>query len=162
MTALDIILLVAFIPSVIYGLKKGIVSMLITIVSLLLSIWVSYHFAGDVATWLGQWMEVTPVALKCASYIAIFLLVAAVMRTIQFFIEKLLEFAMLGWANRIFGALLGAIATGIVLGLCIMLFNTLNMHYHLVKDEALAACTVYNGLKDIAYTVFPFMKEMLL
>jgi len=161
MTALDIILLLAFLPAIWFGLKKGLVYQLITVVSLVLSIWVAYKFSAPVATWLGTWLETTEIALKVAAYVLIFIGVAAVMRIIGWLIEKVLQFAMLGWINRLCGVVLAVLGTCLILGVMIMLFNSLNVHLNLVKEETLAGCKVYHLLKDFAYAVFPFMKEML-
>lgn len=161
MTTLDIILLLCFLPAIWFGLKKGLVHQLVTVVSLVLGIWVAYRFSSPVAAWLGSWMEASAIALKVASYILIFIGVAAVMRIVGWLIEKVLQFAMLGWFNRACGLVLAVLGTCLVLGVAIMLFNSLNVHLNLVKEEALADARVYHFLKDFAYTAFPFMKEML-
>ena len=161
MKALDIILLACFLPALWHGLRKGLVSQLISMISLLLGIWVSYKFSVPVAAWLGKYAEASPVALKVASYVVIFLGVAILLGLVRVLLEKVLKFAMLGWVNKLFGALLSVVITAFILGLAIMLFNSVNVHYSIVDEEVLAACPVYTHLKDLAYSVFPYMKEML-
>lgn len=162
MTALDIILLACFAPAIWNGFKKGLISQLIGLASLILSIWVSYHFSTPVAAWLGSWLEVSPVALKVVSYIAIFLIVGTAMHFVKSLLEGIIKFVMLDWVNKICGIVLAAIGTAIVLGVIIMLFNSLNVNYHLVEEERLATSQVYQFLKGFAYGLFPYMKEMML
>ena len=44
--------------------------------------------------------------------------------------------------------------------LVIMLFSSLNNNLHLVSEEVLAQSSLYTPLKDMAYTVFPYLKSM--
>jgi len=162
MTALDIILLACFLPAIWYGFKKGLISQLISIISLILSVWVAFKFSTLVAAWLGGWLDVSEAALKVAAYVVIFIGVALVMNAIRILLEKIIKFVMLGWVNKTFGMVLAALWTALLLGLVIMLFNSLNTHFNLVKEETLAPCQVYAFLKEFAYAVFPYMKEMLL
>ncbi len=142
-------------------MEEGLVFQLVSVVSLILGIWIAYRFSTPAAAWLGTWLEASEIALKVAAYVLIFVGVAAVMRLAGWLIEKVLQFAMLGWVNRLCGVILAMLGTCLILGLAIMLFNSLNVHLGLVREELLAGAKVYNFLKDLAYTVFPFMKEML-
>lgn len=162
MTALDIILLACFLPAIWYGFRKGLISQLCTIAALILSIWASYYFSAPVADWLGQWMEVSPIAIKVVSYIVIFIIVGLGMNFLCTIVEKIVKFVMLDWVNKICGMVLGAISTAIVLSLLIMLFNSLNVNFHLVEEEKLSVCQVYQFLKGFGYGLFPYMKEMMI
>lgn len=161
MTVLDIILLACFLPALWYGWHKGLIHQLATVVSLVLSIYLAYHFSQAVSEWLGTWINGSQAVLKVVSYVLIFIVVAAAIRLLAWALGKLMKFIMLGWVNRLGGVILAALWTAMLLGLLIMLFNTLNISLHLVKDEALAGAGVYQFLKNFAYTVFPFMKELL-
>ncbi|MCQ2144868.1 MAG: CvpA family protein [Bacteroidales bacterium] len=162
MTALDIILLACFAPAIWNGFRKGLISQLLGLASLIISIWVSFHFATPIAAWLNTWIEVSPVALKVAAYVIIFIAIAIGMNFLRVLLEKVIKFVMLDWVNKICGMVLAIIGTAIVLGVIIMLFNSLNVNFHIVEEERLATSQVYQFLKGFAYGLFPYMKEMML
>ena len=68
---------------------------------------------------------------------------------------------MLGWLNKLLGIAFAFLKTALIVGLVIMLFNSLNDNFHLIQEETLAESVLYGPLKNLAYTVFPYLKEML-
>ena len=42
------------------------------------------------------------------------------------------------------------------------MFDTINLKYGLVSETALSESIMYNSIKDLAYTVFPYLKELLM
>ena len=76
-------------------------------------------------------------------------------------LQGLLKLVMLGWADRLLG-LVFALATGVLLvGLGVMLLDTLNVRFGFISEETLESSVLYSPLKDIANTVFPYIKEWL-
>ena len=68
MNILDIILLICFIPAVVQGIRKGFISQVISIVSLILGIWLSARFASAVSGWLGQWITASGQVLEIVAF----------------------------------------------------------------------------------------------
>ena len=76
-------------------------------------------------------------------------------------LEGILNIVMLGWLNKLLGIAFAFLKTALIIGLIIMLFNSLNNTFHIVQEEKLAESVLYGPLKNLAYTVFPYLKEML-
>ena len=161
MSIIDIILLICFVPAVINGIRKGFISQVISIVSIIAGVWVSYEFSTIVAEWIGQYIQASENVLHLVAFalimVGVFLLLALLARLI----EKLVNFVMLGWLNKLLGVAFALIKSGLIIGLVIMAFNSLNNNFHLVNEQLLADSTLYTPLKDIAYTVFPYLKSMI-
>ena len=68
---------------------------------------------------------------------------------------------MLGWLDKILGIIFAIIKTALILGLLIILFNTLNIQFNIIKSDILVESVVYTTLKNFAYTIFPYLKELL-
>lgn len=68
---------------------------------------------------------------------------------------------MLGWVNKLLGVAFSFLKCALVIGLIIMAFNSLNNSFHIISEEELAKSILYPPLKDIAYTVFPYLKDLL-
>lgn len=160
MSILDIILLICFIPALIQGLKKGFISQVISIVSLIAGVWLSFEFSTAVSAWLAQYVEASEKLLKIASFAIIMIGVFIILGIVGKSLEGILKFVMLGWLNRLLGVVFAFIKTGLVIGIVIILFNSLNNSLNLVSEETLAQSVLYPPLKDMAYTIFPYLKEI--
>lgn len=161
MHILDLILLICLVPAAIQGFSKGFITQLIGFVAVLVGAWVSYHFSGLVSDLLKTWFEVSPAVLQIISFILLFIVVVFVLNLIGKALKAILKFAMLGWADKLLGVVLSLLVTCLVLGLLIILFNTINTKFELVSEEVLSQSILYGPLRDIAYTVFPYFKELL-
>lgn len=160
MSILDVILLICFIPALIQGLKKGFISQVISIVSLIAGVWMSFEFSTALSAWLAQYVEASEKLLKIASFAIIMIGVFIILGIVGKSLEGILKFVMLGWLNRLLGVVFAFIKTGLVIGIVIILFNSLNNSLNLVSEETLAQSVLYPPLKDMAYTIFPYLKEI--
>jgi hypothetical protein len=48
----------------------------------------------------------------------------------------------------------------LAIGVFIILFDTVNVKFGLVKPEILDGSIVYTSLRDLSYLVFPYLKEL--
>jgi membrane protein required for colicin V production len=161
MSIIDIILLICFVPALVSGIRKGFISQVISIISIIAGVWVSYEFSGPVGAWLGQHIEAAENVLKLISFILIMIAVFASLALVGKLLEGIIKFVMLGWVNKLLGVVFALLKTGLVVGLLIMLFCSLNNSLHLVSEEALAESVLFTPLKNAAYTIFPYLKSLI-
>ena len=135
MSIVDIILLICFVPALISGIRKGFISQVISIVSLIGGVWLSYEFSEPVGAWLSQYIEATENVLKLISFIIIMIAVFAGLALVGKLLEGIINF--------------------------VMLFCSLNNSLHLVSEEVLAESVLFTPLKNAAYTVFPYLKSLI-
>ena len=161
MNILDIILLICFIPAAIQGFQKGFISQVIAIISIIEGVWLSVQFASEVTVWLAQYIQGSEQVLKVVSFALIFIAVIAGLALLGRLVEGTVKLIMLGWLNRLLGILFSFLKCGLIVGLVIMAFSSLNSTFHFVEEAELAKSTLYPPLKDLAYKVFPYLKELL-
>ena len=161
MSIVDIILLICFIPALVNGIRKGFISQVISIVSLIAGVWVSFEFASIFATWIGQHIQASENVLGIVAFALIMVGVFIVLGILARFLEGIVKFVMLGWLNKLLGVVFALLKSGLIIGLVIMVFSSLNNNLHLVDENVLAESTLYTPLKDIAYTVFPYLKSLI-
>ena len=161
MSIVDIILLICFVPALISGIRKGFISQVISIVSIIAGVWVSYEFSEPVGAWLSQHIEATENVLKLISFIIIMIAVFIGLALVGKLLEGIINFVMLGWVNKLLGVVFALLKTGLIVGLAIMLFCSLNNNLHLVSEEVLAESVLFTPLKNAAYTVFPYLKSLI-
>ena len=161
MNALDIILLICLVPAVVQGIAKGFIHQLVSLVSVIAGAWLSFRFSGLVCTWLEPYLEVYPAVLQAIAFFLIMLVVMAVLALVGKAVRSILKFAMLGWLDKLLGMAFALLKAGLAIGIAVILFNTLNTKLELVKPEVLDQSVLYGPVKDIAYAVFPYFKELL-
>ena len=161
MNILDIILLICFVPAVIQGFRKGFISQVIAIISIIAGVWLSVQFASPVTAWLAQYIQGSEQVLKVVSFALIFIAVAAGLAILGKLIEGTVKLIMLGWLNRLLGVIFSLIKAGLIVGLAIMAFCSLNNTFNFVSEETLSQSVLFPPLKNMAYTVFPYLKDLL-
>ncbi len=162
MNILDIILLLCFVPALVQGFRKGFISQVIAIISIIAGVWMSARFATTVSTWLGQYIQGSEQVLKIVAFVLIIIAVTATLTLLGKLLEGVIKLVMLGWVNRLLGILFALLKAGLIVGLLIMAFCYLNDTFKIVSKETLDSSILFTPLKDLAYSVFPYLKELFM
>ncbi|MCI1640777.1 MAG: CvpA family protein [Bacteroidales bacterium] len=161
MNILDVILIICFIPPVIKGFAKGFISQAAGLLALVIGVWLSFKFTNLICDWLSLYIH----ASKTILYIIAFVLILGIVYMGFLLLGRLLragiKIILLGWLDKLLGLLFAAFKVSLVLGLLIILFNTLNTKFNLVNADILNNSLLYNPLKNFAYTIFPYLKLFL-
>jgi membrane protein required for colicin V production len=85
---------------------------------------------------------------------------------VLFVLSKILtgvtKLVMLGWLDRLLGLVFALLKAGLLIGIAIILFDTLNVKFEFVEEKVLDESVLYAPIRDIAYVIFPYLKELLL
>ena len=161
MNILDIILLICFIPALIQGIRKGFIAQAISIVSIIAGIWTSARFADVVSAWIGQFITASEQVLKVVAFTIILVIVFLVLAAVGKLLEGMFKLVMLGWLNKLLGVVFALIKTGLIVGLVIIAFSSLNETFKFVQESVLNESVLYPPLKNLALEVFPYIKNIL-
>ena len=161
MSILDIILLICLVPAIVQGFRKGFISQVMSIVSVIAGVWLSVKAATPVSAWIGQYIHGSEQVLKIISFALIYIGVAFAMGALCRILEGIIKIIMLGWLNRLLGMLFSLLNACLIIGLVIMAFCSLNNTFNIVSEEILNQSVLFQPLKQVAYTVFPYLKEFL-
>lgn len=158
---MDIIIALILLIGGIAGLRKGFIIQLFSIGAIILSAWLSYTFSSAFSEWLASYIHAEGFWLNIISFLLIFIGIGILCRLLGKLIEKLFKFAMLGWLNRLLGAIFSMAKYALVLGLVVVLFNSINTRFAWVEEEKLAESKMYTLIKTGAYTIFPYFEGLL-
>ena len=161
MNILDIIILICFIPALVQGLRKGFIAQVIAILSILAGVFLSFQFSTRVSGWMAQYIEGSEQVMKIVAFALILIAAIAALTALGKLLEGMLKIVMLGWLNKLLGVLFSFLKCGLIVGLVIMAFNSLNSTFHFVEEAELSKSVLYPPLKELAYTVFPYLKELV-
>ena len=159
MATLDIILLICFLPGIIRGISKGFLEQALALAGVVLSVWAAFRFSGLVATWLKPYADLSETTLNVVSFALILVAMSLLVLIIAKLLTKVIELAMLGWLDKTLGLVFALAVNALVIGVFIILFDTINLKFGLVKPEVLDESIVYTTLRDICYLVFPYLKS---
>ena len=162
MNTLDIIILICFLPGIIRGLSKGFLEQAVSLVGMVLSVWCAFKLRGLVCEAIAPHLEMSETLLNVVAFALILIGVSVLALILAKLFTKLVELMMLGWVNRLLGALTSCLVTLVVLGVVIVLFDTVNVKFGLVNSPLLSESVLYEGIKNLANLAFPYMKKLLM
>ena len=158
MATLDIILLICFLPGIIRGISKGFLEQALSLAGIVVSVWAAFKFSALVCTWLKPYLSLSETTLSVVAFALILVAVCLVVLIVAKLLTKVLEMSMLGWLDKILGLVFALVVNGLLLGVFVILFDTLNLKFGFVKPEVLDGSIVYTTLRDFCYLVFPYLK----
>ena len=160
MTTLDIILLICFVPGIIRGISKGFLEQALALAGVVLSVWAAFHFSTLVCGWLKPYFDISERALNVIAFVIILVAISLAVLLLAKLLTKVAEMAMLGWVNRVLGLVFALAVNALIIGVIVIMFDTVNVKFGFVKPEVLDGSIVYTSLRDLSYFVFPYLKEL--
>ena len=136
---LDIIVAVILILAVIKGYRQGLIVALFSVIAFIIGLAAALKLSVVVAGYIGQAVKISDKWLPILSFALVFLIVVLLVRLGARFIQRTVEFAMLGWLNRLGGILLYS-------GLYILIFSILIFYADqlgFIKPETKSASVTY-------------------
>ena len=160
---IDIIFLVLIALACFKGLRRGLIMAIFTMLGVFIGLVVALKFSAFAATKIlvytgdAKW-------LPFISFAVVLIAVNIIVRLAGRLIEKSFQIVMLGWANRLAGALLYIFMYSIVYS--IFLFYAVQIHF--IKPETISSSIVYPYLQplgpaiiDRLGTVIPWFKNTI-
>lgn len=164
MNVLDIVLIVCFLLGLIVGIRKGLIGQLIGLVSVILGICLAYRFFAALSVWLKTALKlnVQNDLLNLISFGVILILVILVLALVGKALEGLVRITLLGWLNRLLGAVFSLMTTFLVIGLLILFLHHIAAAFEIETPAVLKDSVLYNWLKDATLNIFPQLKALFL
>lgn len=157
----DLVLLICFLPGAVQGLRRGLVDQLIGLISLILGAFIAFRFSSALTVRLAPTFPgVDGKLINVLSFAILMAVVFVVLRILGGMLKKVISISTLGWLDRLCGFVFAILASALVIGLVLNLFNALNSTIHFVDQETLDASCLYNWIRSLCETVFPFIKKL--
>ena len=102
---LDFIFVVIVIIAIIKGYQRGLIVGVFSFVALIIGLAAAIKLSTVVAGYIGKTVKVSEQWLPLISFALVFLIVVLLVRAVAAMIEKSVQFAMLGWVNRLGGVI---------------------------------------------------------
>jgi membrane protein required for colicin V production len=162
---IDLAFIVMVVLAIFKGLKNGLIIAVFSLVAFIVGIAAALKFSALVAGWLGPQVPVTQKWLPLISFAIIFIGVGILIRMGARLIEKTVQFAMLGWVNKIGGILFYILLNIIILS--ILIFYAISLK--IISADTVKQSQTYNFIQPFGPavinnigTVIPVFKDLFL
>ena len=155
---LDIFFAIPLIWGIVRGLMSGFVRSLSVFIGLILGVYLAHIYAPDLSPTISEWFTLS--ARQCLSfaYVLIFIAVMLLVAIVARILDKFLHLILLGWLNKLLGALFGFFKWAIILSLFIMLIEYANSKFEFLTPEKKSESLLYEPIKSVVPTIMPYVK----
>ncbi len=150
MAAIDIILVAIMIYAIVRGAMKGFIVSIASMFGVFISLFVAKHYGEDAMHFILSKVEWTAETNYIVSFVVVFILMMIIVRFGAIAVSKLAKIAMLGWLDKLLGAVFTWVKCIVVISACLYVFDRINNHLHFASQEYLQSSALYQPIKSIA------------
>lgn len=150
---IDILYLIFLLFAIYKGLSKGFIYSVFSFVGFFLGIICAVKFSHLASVYIHEWVSIDSKYIPFISFFAVFLVCVLLMKLIGKSLEKILEVAQLGIANKLAGIILWTIILTFVFSTMLWLVNQI----HLISPEIKSSSKTYSYLEIIAPKIFSIL-----
>ena len=146
---IDIIFLIIIIGAIAKGVRRGLIIALFSFVGLFIGLAAALKLSAYVGNYLRHSTHIEGKWLPVISFILVFVVVVLLIRWGAGFINTAFEFAMLGWVNKLAGALL-------YVGMYTLIFSVVLFYadkMHLISEKVEKSSIAYGMIAPLAPTI---------
>ena len=155
----DLLVLIFLIVAFINGYRKGLVTMLVGLVTVVLAAVFAGKLADILLPHIQKMFGSSPQVATVLSYVAAFLAIGAVVSIIGFLIQKLFESVNLNFINRILGSVVSIGTTVVVLSILLNLILMLDRKEKIIKPEIKQKSFFYERVRVAVPAIVPYLNK---
>jgi len=143
--AIDIIIAIALIIAIIKGYQQGLIVAVFSVLAFIIGLAAAIKLSVLAAGYIGKTVKISDQWLPVISFVVVFLVVVLLIRLGAKLIQRTIQFAMLGWVNRLGGILLFVILYILIFSVLIFYADQLS----LIKSETRDASLTYPYIQPL-------------
>ena len=155
----DLLLLILLALGFFWGLRKGLIQTLASLLALILGVYVALKFNGHLAQWLSMWFDWSKKNADWVSFIVLFILTVMAVVTLGKWITKIAGLVALGWINRLLGALLYTAQTALILSYVLWFFAQVQLDEYLLPENTKTEAKSYPWISGFAPSITPMIQD---
>jgi len=155
LNGLDIVIIVFLVITAIIGFSKGFIKTISTLVGIILGVVLAGRFSGPIADGLSTVLH-NPIQVKIAGFAIIFIIFLAISLIISLLLSKFLSLLLLGWVDRLGGAVLGLVVGGLA---CSAILTLITKHNFLGVEGTVQGSSLASFFVDHFNIVLPVLAK---
>jgi len=160
---IDILMVILLVMAVVKGYRRGLIVAVFSVLAFIIGLAAALKLSAVTATYIGEAVTISDKWLPVIAFAVVFVVVILLVRLLANFIQKTIEFALLGWVNRLGGILVYGLTYIIIFSIILFYGNQVG----LVKPETRDASVCYPyiepvgpGAIELTGKAVPFFKDM--
>ncbi len=155
---LDIFFAIPLVWGIVRGLMSGFIRSLSIFVGLILGVYIAHVYAPDLSPTISEWFTLSAKQCLSLAYVTIFIAVMLLVAIVARILDKFLHLILLGWLNKLLGALFGLFKWAIILSFFIMVIEYANSKFEFLTPEKKSESLLYEPIKNVVPTIMPYVK----
>jgi membrane protein required for colicin V production len=154
MNLIDIVLGVILAIAFYIGFKKGLFVALASLIALIAGIIGAIYFSDYAAGMISERFEWSPLTINIVAFAVTFLGIVFTISLMGKILTKIADFAMLGFANKLFGGIFNVLKYALIISVIFVLVESTG-RYQILTEEDREQSVLFGPVRDIAPTLLP-------
>ncbi len=154
MNSLDLLLLIPITLGFIFGLFKGLIKELTSLVAILLGIYGAKLFAPLVSKVLINKFDFSPTIAHPIAYVILFIGIGIGLLLLANVLDKIFGSLSLGGLNKILGGIFGGLKYALIVSVLLNVFDALDSRFSLIKHQTKESSIGYKPLMGFGPTLW--------
>ena len=158
---IDFIILILWVAAAVSGIWKGFIRQLFGIAALFLGVYCAWRFSHFAAHWIDQWIHPDQTTIAILAFAVTFLVVLYGVILGGRLTEKIIKIVLLGWINRLLGAIFSLVKMTFILSVCIWILLAMDHLWPFFPHQDAHNSIFFAPVEQIAHHVFPYLRNFL-
>ena len=159
MNTLDLVLLIPIGLGFVFGLFKGLIKELTSLVAIILGIYGAKIFAPFISNILINSFHFSDKTALPISYFIIFVTIITAMLLLAKMLDKVFDSISLGGLNKFLGGLFGTLKYALIVSVLLNVFNALDSRFSMIKKATKEESIAYKPLMKFGPTLWDETKK---
>ena len=137
------------------GLRKGFILELSGLLGIVVAIYLAKNYSLPIAGWFASTLGIVGATSPVVAFVLTLVLGLVGVHFLALLVSKLLSVVMLGWLNKLLGAIFSFLKILLVLSAMVRSFDMFNQKVELISEETLNESKLYGPIKMVADKVLP-------
>lgn len=158
---MDILIGILLIIGLYQGIKNGFFVEIASIISFILGVFLAIKFSYLAKGFLEDFVSWNPKTIQITAFILTLILVVIGVHFLAKIFTKIADFAFLGWANKLAGAIFSVVKTALLIGIVLNLVQKINVDNQLISKEKQEKSIFYRPILDTTAFMMPMVTNWI-
>jgi membrane protein required for colicin V production len=158
---MDIAIGIILIIGLYQGIKNGLFVEIASIISFILGVFLAIKFSYLVKGFLEDFVNWNPQTIQITAFVLTLILVVIGVHLLAKIFTKIADFAFLGWANKLAGAIFSVVKTALLIGIVLNLVQKINVDNQFISKEKQDKSVFYRPILDTTTFIMPMVTKWI-
>ncbi len=154
---LDIIIIVPLLLFAWNGYKKGFIIEIATLAALVIGLYMAFFFSDFAANMLNDLFDIDQKYVAVIAFLMTFIVVIFLVITVGKIVQKFIEVLLLGFLNKLAGAVFGMLKGALILSILIFVINYFHFGDFIFKEDTRQKSIFYEPIESIAPKLYSWL-----